>query len=1124
MRSRHLSARFVALAGLLAVTGPIVPGSTARAVAAALPLVDDFESGLPAGQDANGLAIGFVTFRDPNSAVAISATATPPAPVPGAASPNAVLKMDLSVVSYAGFVHSFENASADAWVSQDWSAYEGLSFWLYGNNSGTILFLDVLDNRHPGSTTDDAERWSIDLPDDFSGWKQVKIPFSGLHRKEIGNGAPNDGLGLTEVHGWALGAITTPAPQTYYVDDVELYGVAPVVPLTVQFTTSSYTVTEGGVATVTAKLSRPSSDLVTVEYRTTFGTAVAYRDYTPASASLAFPPNVTQQSFTVSTIDDGKYQGTRSVQLELSGPSGDAALGLPPIARLEILDNDSYDPLLLADFESYPYLWSTSKQATITNLEIPAGSPLARPGQGAFEHVLEVTQTAGKGALDFGRTFPIGQDWSASGGLTFWYFGQNSGRDIRVRLVNDRTSGFPPMPKLVWSDEFDTAAGAAPNAGVWGRDLGDGTVNGIPGWGNQELEYYTAGTANVATDGKGHLAITAREADGSLSCYYGPCEYTSARLLTKDRFEVAYGRLEARMKVPRGSGLWPAFWMLGADIDRVGWPQAGEIDVMEHVGRQPTEVFGTLHGPGYSGGQSYGGVYNLGKAVADDFHVFAVEWQPGRIAWFVDGIPYFQASPGDAFLQGKPWVFDHPFFLLMNLAVGGNFAGPVGGETAFPQSLLVDYVRLYQVRPGPVNFDASFRDDFAGWKQITLPFSAFANADGALLDLAAIRGLSFLVPGGVRQPVRIDEVRLACSSDVTVTRAADGGAGSLRDLLGRVCSGGTVRFEPALAGQTITLTSGPLTLGRSVTIDAAEAPGLTISGNDTDRVVIVDAATTATIRHATLAHGYGWQLAGGVLNNGALTLDHVGVTENTMATDAGDFWQGGGGIYCGAGATLNLVDSTVSDNKAAWSGGGVYAFFGTTTNIVRSTISGNLSNDVGGGIRSLGNTTLTNSTVSGNTATGWHGGAIFQTDGNLALSSSTVANNVGPDWAPSAIFIGQFGGGFVPTLTLANTIFTGNQWYACERFASGTAANVISGGHNVVQDGSCNPVASDQIVWDARIGPLGDNGGPTPTHALLAGSPAIDAGEDAACPATDQRGVARPQGAHCDVGSFELEP
>jgi beta-glucanase (GH16 family) len=1105
---------------LLATAGSVWLGPAGRVTADSLPVIDDFESGLPAGQDGNGIPVGFVTFSDPNSSVAITTTSAPPAPVPGAADPNSVLKMDLNVVSFAGFVHNFENAGLNAWVPQDWSAYEGLSFWLYGNNSGTTVFVDVLDNRNPGSTRDDAERWSTVVSDNFSGWKEIKIPFASLGRKEIGNGAPNDGLGLTEVHGWALGSITTPAPQTYYVDNVMVYGTAPVRPLTVAFMAGNYGVTEGGTAAVTVKLSRPSPGPITVDYRTTFGAAVADRDYTPVAGTLAFPQNSSQQSFAVATFDDGKYQGSRSVQVELSNPTGGAALGLPPIARVDILDNESYDPLLLADFGSFPYLWYTSPNATLTNEEIPAGSPLALPGQGDFERVLEVTPKAGRGALEFGQRFAIGQDWSASGGLTFWYYGQNSGRDIGVRLVNDQTSDYPPKPKLVWSDEFNARAGTAPNAAVWGQEVGDGTANGIPGWGNAELEYYTPGTANVATDGKGNLQITAREADGSLMCYYGPCEYTSARLLTKDRFEVAYGRLEARIKVPRGSGLWPAFWMLGTDLDRVGWPQAGEIDVMEHVGREPNEVFGTIHGPGYSGGQSYGDTYDLGRPVADDFHVFAIEWQPDHIAWFVDGVPFFEASRVDAYLQGKPWVFNHPFFLLLNLAVGGNLGGPVGSETVFPQSLLVDYVRLYQVRPGPMNFDASFRDDFSGWKPITVPFSAFVNVDGALLDLTAIRGFAFLVPGGMRQPVRIDEVRLACASDVTVTNAADNGPGSLRYLLGTVCTGGTVHVSPALTGQTIALTSGPLTLGRNVTIDGTAAPGFTISGNSADRVVIVNAGTTAMIRSATLAHGYGWQLAGGVLNNGALTLDHVMVTGNTMATDAGDFWQGGGGIYSGSGATLNLVDSTISNNNARWSGGGVYSFFNTTTNIVRSTISGNVSGDVGGGIRSLGNMTISNSTISGNQSTGWHGGAIFHTDGNMAITNSTIANNKGPDWAPSAIFNGSFGGP-APTLTLVNTIVSGNQWYACDHR---TGANVlISGGNNVVQDDTCNPVASDKIGVNSLIGPLADNGGPTRTHALLEGSPAIDAALASACPATDQRGVTRPQGPGCDIGAFEFK-
>jgi beta-glucanase (GH16 family) len=1091
-------------------------------LAAALPLVDDFESGLPTGTDANGVGIGFITFNDSNSSVAISTTTAPPAPVPGATDPNTVLKMDLNVVSFAGFVHNFENAAVDTWITQDWSAYEGISFWLYGNNSGTTVFVDVLDNRNPGSTRDDAERWSIDFVDNFSGWQEIQIPFADMHRKEIGNGAPNDGFGLTEVHGWALGTVTTPSPQTYYVDNAMVYGVAPERPLTVGFSAIDFRFTEGTTATITARLSKPSGDPVTVDYATSFGQAVPDRDYIPVSGTLTFPPNITQQSFTVQTLDNQKYEGERGVLLELSNPTGGAAMGLPPIARLTILDNESYDPTLLDDFETYPYLWNVDKKATLSIPEIAAGDPLALPGQGAYEHVLQAVQMSGRGAYRFSRTFPIGQDWSEAGGVNFWYYGRNSGKDVGVGLDNYRNSvGGPSDWKLVWSDEFDTGAGTAPNPSIWGREMGDGTVNGIPGWGNSELEYYTDGTENVSTDGLGNLQITVKEADGSLTCYYGPCEYTSARLLTKDRFEVAYGRVEARIKVPAGAGLWPAFWMLGTDIDQVNWPQTGEIDIMEFVGRVPNQVFGTLHGPGYSGGQSYGNIYDLGEPVSDEFHTYSVEWQPDRIAWFIDGIQFFVATPGDPFMQGKQWVFNHPFFILLNMAVGGNFGGSVGEDTVFPATMSVDYVRLYQTRPKPDSFTASFKDDFTGWLRVSIPFSVFQNEDGFALDLENIRALRFTIPDGLSNPVLIDQVRLTCPEEVTVINSNDSGAGSLRAALGSVCVGGTITFSDSLAGQTITLLSGPLTLGKNVTLDASAAPGLAISGNNADRVFIVNANTTATVKNLTVTEGFGWQLAGGILNNGSLTLDHISLIGNTMATDAGDFWQGGGGIYNGDGATLNLIDSSVTNNHAGWSGGGVYSFFNTTTNITRSTINSNVSNDVGGAIRSLGDMTITNSTISANTATGWHGGAIFQTDGDITITNSTIANNIAPDWAPSTLFIGQFGGGFVPTLTLTNTIITGNQWYACEKFASGTVGNVVSNGTNLVQDDSCNPAASDLITGVAMIGPLVDNGGPTLTHALLPASPAIDAANDANCPATDQRGVPRPQGARCDIGSYE---
>ena len=253
----------------------------------------------------------------------------------------------------------------------------------------------------------------------------------------------------------------------------------------------------------------------------------------------------------------------------------------------------------------------------------------------------------------------------------------------------------PPLGmRLVWADEFDGPPGSSPDPTRWGYDLGDGVAAGNAGWGNQELEWYTDDAANVAHDGQGNLVITARMADESLECYYGPCRYTSARLLTRDRFDVEYGRVEARIKVPTGVGLWPAFWMLGTNIGTVSWPASGEIDVMENVGRQPNLLYGTLHGPGYSGSKGYGSTSLMDEPLADDFHVFAVDWEPGRITWTVDGRQYHQATPAD--VAPNEWVYDHPFFLLVNLAVGGQFGGPVALDTVFPAMMTIDYVRIYQ--------------------------------------------------------------------------------------------------------------------------------------------------------------------------------------------------------------------------------------------------------------------------------------------------------------------------------------------------------------------------------------------------------------------------------------------
>lgn len=242
--------------------------------------------------------------------------------------------------------------------------------------------------------------------------------------------------------------------------------------------------------------------------------------------------------------------------------------------------------------------------------------------------------------------------------------------------------------KLVWADEFDQPDGSAPNATNWVYDLGGG------GWGNNELQTYTDRRENSRI-ANGMLVIEARRekfagADGKER------EFTSARLKTLGKQSWTYGRIEARMKLPRGQGIWPAFWMMGDDVKTVGWPRCGEIDIMEHIGKEPTQVHGTVHGPGYSGGGGIGKAHTLpdGKAVADDFHVFAVDWEKDKITWSMDGNTYFTLT-ADQLPAGRKWVFDHPHFILMNLAVGGNWPGKPDATTVLPQRLVVDYVRVY---------------------------------------------------------------------------------------------------------------------------------------------------------------------------------------------------------------------------------------------------------------------------------------------------------------------------------------------------------------------------------------------------------------------------------------------
>jgi beta-glucanase (GH16 family) len=252
-----------------------------------------------------------------------------------------------------------------------------------------------------------------------------------------------------------------------------------------------------------------------------------------------------------------------------------------------------------------------------------------------------------------------------------------------IALLNlSALSAVAQSGKLLWSDEFSGAKGGKPDPSKWTYDIGGN------GWGNKELETYTDSTQNAFLDGDGHLIIRAlKQPDGRI---------TSARLKTQGLFSFTYGRAEARMKLPRTQGMWPAFWMLGSDIKHVSWPACGEIDIMESLGREPTVVHGTVHGPGYSGKGGISAQYVLpgAPALADDFHVYAADWTSDSIKFSIDDHAYATVTH-DSLSPGAKWVYDHPFFLLLNLAVGGSWPRNPDASTVFPQDLIVDYVRVY---------------------------------------------------------------------------------------------------------------------------------------------------------------------------------------------------------------------------------------------------------------------------------------------------------------------------------------------------------------------------------------------------------------------------------------------
>jgi beta-glucanase (GH16 family) len=253
---------------------------------------------------------------------------------------------------------------------------------------------------------------------------------------------------------------------------------------------------------------------------------------------------------------------------------------------------------------------------------------------------------------------------------------------------NDEVQTVTTFTNLVWSDEFNTDG--VPDATKWTYDIGDGSAEGIPGWGNNELQNYTDRTDNVVVE-NGMLKIIAKP-----ESFMGS-SYTSGRVTTKGLFQQQYGRFEARIKLPWSQGLWPGFWMLGDDSDGSVWPQIGEIDIMENKGVEPTITHGSVHGPGYSGSNPITKTYELPMGRFDtEFHVFGVEWGPNYVNYYVDDVLFLQITPDDLD-DDDVWVFNNnPFYMILNVAVGGSFGGNPNASSVFPQTMYVDYVRVYK--------------------------------------------------------------------------------------------------------------------------------------------------------------------------------------------------------------------------------------------------------------------------------------------------------------------------------------------------------------------------------------------------------------------------------------------
>lgn len=415
-----------------------------------------------------------------------------------------------------------------------------------------------------------------------------------------------------------------------------------------------------------------------------------------------------------------------------------------------------------------------------------------------------------------------------------------------------------PKWKLTFSQEFAGVKGTAPDPAVWGRDLGG------HGFGNNEMESYTDGARNAFLNGSGQLVIEARKepttgADGIKK------DYSSARLKTAGKFSQLYGKFEARLWLPKGKGIWPAFWMLGENIDKVGWPKCGEIDIMEFLGHETNRSYGTLHGPGYSGGEGIQRKMVGQQELSAGFHTYSVIWEPELMEFFVDDKSFGKITPDD--MGENEWVFNKPQFIILNLAVGGYWPGYPDATTTFPQRMLVDYVRAYKdenlvvdeaaiekrrlarlakarqpVNPAPVAIPGTvfFANYATGGTEISYHDSDTGNNGGAYrkqdgVDIGASGDASFKYSVGWTKAGEwmeyVIDVPVAGSYTGTVRAASEGSGGAFHfEIKGKrvgssvtvSSTGGWTQWQPFSAG-TFNLPKGKSYL--RVVMDSEGATG-----------------------------------------------------------------------------------------------------------------------------------------------------------------------------------------------------------------------------------------------------------------------------------------------------------